>query len=97
MHRTKQKKKEWKRYKEVSVPWDTYDAYRSGECQRVLDLQEVFRDLDNPVQRREFKLSCLTVLLLFKILFGIRYRGTASATKDLNIYSDTWYETSTML
>lgn len=86
MQRTKQKKKEWKRYKEVSVPWDTYDAYRVGECQRVLDIRDAFRDLDKPVQRREFKLSCLMVLLLFKILFGIGYRGIASATKDLKIY-----------
>jgi hypothetical protein len=53
MQRTKQKKKKWKRYKEVSVPWDTYDAYRCGECQRVIDLRDVFRDLDKPVQRRE--------------------------------------------
>ena len=86
MQRTKQKKKKWKRYKEVSVPWDTYDAYRCGECQRVIDLRDVFCDLDKPVQRREFKLSCLTVLLLFKILFGIGYRGITSATKDLKIY-----------
>jgi transposase len=86
MQRTKQKKKEWKRYKEVSVPWDAYDAYRLGECQRVLNLGGVFRELDKPVQRREFKLSSLTVLLLFKILFGIGYRGIASAAKDLKIY-----------
>ena len=42
--------------------------------------------MDIPVQRREFKLSNLTVLLLFKILFCNSYRTIASATKDLKIY-----------
>jgi transposase len=42
--------------------------------------------LDKPIQRREFRLSNLTVLLLLKILFGISYRTIASANKDLKIY-----------
>lgn len=78
--------KEWKRYKEVSVPWAQYDAYRLSECKRVLDLRKLFVELDKPIQRREFKLSSLIVLLLLKILFGISYRTIASATKDLKIY-----------
>ncbi len=86
MQKTSQNNEEWKRYKEVSVPWAEYDAYRLGECGRVLDLRQLFHELDVPVQRREFKLSDLTVLLMFKILFGISYRGIASATKDLKIY-----------
>ena len=86
MQKTSQNNEEWKRYKEVSVPWAEYDAYRLSECKRILDLRELFQELDKPVQRREFKLSHLTVLLLFKILFGIGYRGIASATKDLGIY-----------
>jgi len=86
MQKTSQNNEEWKRYKEVSVPWAEYDAYRLGECGRVLDLRKLFHELDVTVQRREFKLSDLTVLLLFKILFGISYRGIASATKDLKIY-----------
>jgi len=86
MQRTSPKKIEWKRYKEVSIPWATYDAHRLGECKRILDLQKLFIELDKPIQRREFKLSSLMVLLLFKILFGISYRTIASATKDLNIY-----------
>jgi hypothetical protein len=53
---------------------------------RILNLTTVFHELDKPVQRREFKLSHLTVLLLFKILFGLSYRSIANATKDLKIY-----------
>ena len=52
----------------------------------MLDLRTVLTDLDKPVQRREFSLSSLTVLLLLKILFGVSYRTIASACKDLQIY-----------
>jgi hypothetical protein len=86
MHRARQNENEWKRYKKVSVPWAQYDVHRLNECKRVLDLRCLFHELDIPVQRREFKLSNLTVLLLFKILFCISYRTIASATKDLKIY-----------
>jgi len=86
MQRTSPKKIEWRRYKEVSVPWAKYDRYRLNECKHVINLKDLFFELDKPIQRREFKLSSLTVLLLFKILFGISYRGIASATKDLKIY-----------
>ena len=86
MQKTSQNNEKWKRYKEVSVPWAEYDAYRLGECGRILDLQGLFSELDKPVQRREFKLSKLVVLLLFKILFGVSYRTIASATNDLLIY-----------
>lgn len=86
MQKTSQKEVEWRRYKEVSVPWAKYDAHRLNECKHVLDLKDVFVELDRPVQRREFKLSRMVVLLLFKIMFGISYRGIASATKDLEIY-----------
>jgi transposase len=87
MHRTSQNNIEWRRYKEVSVPWAKYDVHRLNECKHVLNLKDLFIELDKPVQRREFKLSQLTVLLLFKMLFGISYRGIASACKDLNIYT----------
>jgi hypothetical protein len=87
MHRTSQNNEEWRRYKEVSVPWAQYDKYRLNECKHVLDLRNLFVGLDKPIQRREFKISNLTILLLFKILFGISYRGIASANKDLNIYT----------
>ena len=86
MQKTSQREVEWRRYKEVSIPWAKYDAHRLNECKHVLDLEELFVELDRPVQRREFKLSRMTVLLLFKIMFGISYRGIASATKDLKIY-----------
>jgi hypothetical protein len=86
MQKTSQNNVKWRRYKEVSVPWAKYDAHRLNECKHILDLEQLFVELDRPVQRREFKLSRLTVLLLFKILFGISYRGIASATKDLKIY-----------
>jgi len=86
MQKTSQNNEEWKRYKEVSVPWAKYDAHRLGECGRILDLRRLFSELDEPVQRREFKLSKLVVLLLFKILFGVSYRTIASATNNLKIY-----------
>jgi transposase len=86
MQKTNSKNREWKRYKEVSVPWAHYDCYRSNEYKHVVDLQGAFIELDAPVQRREFRLSELTVLLLLKIMFGISYRGIASATKNLGIY-----------
>ena len=87
MHRTSQNNIEWNRYKEVSIPWAQYDAHRLGECKRVLDLRNHFIEMDKPVQRREFKLSNMTALLLLKILFGISYRTIASANKDLKIYN----------
>jgi transposase len=86
MQKTSQKKDKWERHKEVSINWKHYDESRLSECKRILDLTEVFHELDKPVQRREFKLSHLTVLLLFKILFGLSYRGIANATNDLKIY-----------
>lgn len=86
MQKTNSKKVEWKRHKEVNVPWAKYDAHRDNEYKQVIDLRELFIELDKPVQRREFHLSNLTVLLLLKIMFGISYRGIASATKNLGIY-----------
>jgi len=86
MQKTSPKCKEWRRYKEVSVPWAQYDAHRSNEYKHVIDLKGAFIKLDKPVQRREFLLSELTILLLLKIMFGISYRGIASATKNLEIY-----------
>ena len=86
MQKTSSKHREWKRHKEVNVPWATYDAHRSNEYKHVIDLQGVFIELDKPVQRREFNLSKLTILLMLKIMFGISYRGISSATKNLGIY-----------
>jgi len=87
MQKTSQHSEEWKRYKDVYVPWTHYDAYRLNECKRVLDLRDLFRVLDKPVRRREFNISSLVVLVFFKIMFGLSYRGIASAAKDLGIYS----------
>lgn len=86
MQKTSQSKVEWRRFKEVSVPWALYDAHRLSECKLVLDMRTMLTGLDKPVQRREFQLSSLTVLLLLKILFGVSYRTIASACKDLQIY-----------
>jgi transposase len=86
MQKTNSKKGEWKRHKEVTVPWTTYDAHRDNEYKYVIDLRNLFLELDIPVQRREFFLSNLVVLLLLKIMFGISYRGIASATKNLGFY-----------
>jgi len=77
---------EWNRYKDVNVPWKEYDEYNLNGCRRILDLSDLFEILDKPVQRREFKLSRLVILLLFKILFGLSYRSIASATRDLELY-----------
>ena len=76
---------ECRRYKDVSVPWAEYDKSRSNEIKRILDLSELFEELDKPVRRREFKLSRLVILLFFKIFFGLSYRSIASAVKDLGI------------
>lgn len=86
MHRTSPRGKEWRRYKEVEVPWASYDEYRLNECSRILDLTDLFGEMDRPVRRREFRVSSLAVLLLFKILFNLSYRTIASANKDLGIY-----------
>ena len=86
MQKTNSKKGEWERHKEVNVPWAKYDAHRDNEYKYVINLRNLFLELDIPVQRREFLLSNLTVLLLLKIMFGISYRGIASATKNLGIY-----------
>lgn len=86
MHKTSHKEIKWERHKEVSINWKHYDESRLCECKKVLDLTQLFHELDKPVHRREFKLSHLTILLMFKIFFGLSYRGIASATKDLGIY-----------
>ena len=86
MHKTSHKERKWERHKEVSINWKHYDESRLCECKKVLDLSPLFHELDKPIHRREFKLSHLTILLMFKIFFGLSYRGIASATKDLGIY-----------
>jgi len=86
MHKTSHKNRKWERHKEVSINWKHYDESRLCECKKVLDITSLFHELDKPIHRREFKLSSLTVFLLFKIFFGLSYRGIASATKDLGIY-----------
>jgi len=86
MQKTNSKRGEWERHKEVNVPWAQYDAHRDNEYKYVIDLRNLFLELDTPVQRREFRLSELTILLLLKIMFGISYRGIASATKNLGFY-----------
>jgi hypothetical protein len=86
MHKASHKERKWERHKEVSINWKHYDENRLSECKKVLNLTPLFREFDKPIHRREFKLSHLTVLLLFKIFFGLSYRGIASATKDLDIY-----------
>jgi len=86
MQRASQERREWKRHKEVAVPWAAYDAHRADECKRVLDLQEAFIKFDAPIQRREFQPSQLVILLLLKLMFGISYRTVASATKNLGLY-----------
>ncbi|MBE3120724.1 MAG: hypothetical protein IMZ43_01320 [Thermoplasmata archaeon] len=52
------------RQKKVSINLKHYDESRLSECKRILDLSNVFHELDKPVQRKEFKLSHLTILLL---------------------------------
>jgi len=86
MHRTSPEGKEWRRYEEVEVPWARFDEYRLSECSRILDLTDLFGEMDRPVRRREFRVSSLAVLLLFKMLFNLSYRTIASANKDLGIY-----------
>lgn len=86
MQRASQENREWKRHKKVTVPWATYDAHRLNECKRVIDLREAFIELDQPVQRREFQLSQLTVLLLLKLMFDVSYRTLARAIKDLYLF-----------
>jgi len=86
MQKTRQQKDKWERNKEVSIDWKHYDESRLSECKRIIDLTTVFQELDKPVQRREFRLSHLTVLLMFKILFSLSYRSIANATKDLCVY-----------
>jgi hypothetical protein len=86
MYKTSYKERKWERHKEVIIQWVTYDTHRTSECKRVIDLRETFVALDRPVQRREFRLSQLTVLILFKLIFDISYRTLASATKDLGLF-----------
>jgi transposase len=87
MKRNNHRHKIWKRYKEVKVPWNVYDDHRGNECRRVLELAKDFKGLDEPVQRREFPLSRLAVLLLFKVYFNISYRTIASVTGGLRIHN----------
>ena len=86
MQRAGHNTNEWRRYKEVDIQWAHYDAHRLNECKRIIDIRKLFLALDKPIQRREFQLSTIVVLLLLKILFGLSYRGIASATKDLKLY-----------
>ena len=86
MQRVNQENKEWKRHKDVTVPWAIYDAHRLSECKRVINLRKIFAELDKPAQRREFQLSQLTILILLKLMLNISYRTLASAVNDLYIY-----------
>ncbi|MEE9115992.1 MAG: hypothetical protein V3U09_03760 [Thermoplasmata archaeon] len=87
MHRTSPEGEEWRRYKEVEVPWASYDEYRLSESSRIRACPFHRRDRSGPIRRREFNVSSLAVLLLFKILFNLSYRTIASASKDLGMYN----------
>lgn len=76
----------WKRHKKVKVPWAEYDRSRRNDCKRVLDLRRKFRKLDKPVQRREFKLSGLVVLVLFKVLLNQSYRTIWSLSDSFHLW-----------
>jgi len=87
MQRASQENIEWKRHKEVNVPWATYDAHRSNECKRIIDLRELLHVLDKPVHRKEFKLSQLTILLLLEIMCDGNY-DLDFILKTLNVDMD---------
>jgi transposase len=87
MPKVNQIRKRWKRYKKVKVDWGPYHEYRETEFERVLNTGELFKGLDQPIQRREFKLSALAVLLLFKVMFNVSYRTIASAVRGFRIYT----------
>ncbi len=86
MHKTSHKEGKWERHKEVSINWKRYDESRLCECKKMWNLTSLFHERDKQIHRRESKLSTLSILLLFKIYFGLSYRGIAGATKDLGIY-----------
>jgi transposase len=86
MFKANQKRKRWKRYKKIKIEWGPYDKYRKSECERILNLGKLFKNLDKPVQRREFRLSTLAVLLLFKVMFNVSYRTIASVVNGFRIY-----------
>jgi Transposase DDE domain len=86
MHKTSHKKGKWERHKEVSINWKHYDKSRLCEYKKIMDLTPLLHELDKPIHRREFKLSTLTILLMFKIFFGLSCRSMASTTKDPGIY-----------
>jgi len=81
------KKVKWKRHKKVKVPWAEYDKSRRDDCKRVLDLRKKFKKLDKPVQRREFKLSCMVVLVLFKVLLNQSYRTIWSLSGTFQLWA----------
>ena len=86
MVKTSQKGYGWNRYKNVSVPWSTYDQHNTSICREILGFETMFSDLDVPVQGREFPLSGLVVLLLLKVMLGVSYRTMSSLIKDLRLY-----------
>jgi transposase len=85
MIRTSQKGYEWKRYKNVSVPWSEYDRHYQDSCENVIALGAEFKVLDKPMPGREFPLSKLVVLLLIKGMYGISYRSLASMTRGFGL------------
>lgn len=80
------KKVRWKRHKKVKVPWAEYDRNRRSECKRVLDLRKDLRKLDKPIQRREFRISSLAILVVFKILLDKPYRTIWSLSETFGIW-----------
>ena len=60
-----------------------------NECKRVVDLRETFVGLDQPVQRREFQLSQLMVLLSVKTHVRYLLSNTSKCVNDLHSLSGT--------
>jgi transposase len=87
MHKTNSSKGIWKRHKKVTIPWADYDKSRIGECGRILDLRRHFTNMDRRVQRREFKLSGLVILLFMKCLLNVPYRTLCSMSGTFRLWS----------
>ena len=97
MQRASQENTEWKRHKEVTVPWATYDAHRLNECKRVIDLRKAFVELDQPVQRREFQTLSTHNPPPVKTHARYLLSNTSKCYKRFVPLSGTGHETSTML
>ena len=86
-----------RRYKDVSVPWAEYDKSRSNEIKRILDLSELFEELDKTGSKKRIQvIETRDSFILQDILWSVlsKHNQCGQGFRDIQ---DAWNEKSTLL